>query len=120
MSAGFPDIRSGLRAEVVPFGLTLIPFPRPPASEFRDRPLVLWRPTRGASPVVRRLRERGDAHARSVGRPVVLWGIALAASSAVAAGVLPAITVTGRGVQQNIQPLGAGRSGIRLGARRAC
>jgi predicted permease len=46
---------------------------------------------------------------------VVLWGIAMAALSAVVAGVLPAVKVTGRGVQQSIQRLSTGRSGIRFG-----
>jgi predicted permease len=46
---------------------------------------------------------------------VVLWGITLAGLSAVMAGVLPAIKVTGHGVHESIQRLSTGQSGIRFG-----
>jgi len=45
----------------------------------------------------------------------VLWTLVLAAVSAAAVGVLPALKVTGRGIQQRIQRAQAGRSGSRFG-----
>ena len=44
-----------------------------------------------------------------------LRALSLAAFSAVVAGVVPALKVTGKGVQRNIQSADAGRSGIRVG-----
>lgn len=45
----------------------------------------------------------------------VVQGLALAVLSAGFAGVLPALKVTGKKVQQNLQRTGAGRSGLRFG-----
>jgi predicted permease len=45
----------------------------------------------------------------------VLWALVLAALSAAAVGILPAVKVTGKGIQQRIQRAQAGRSGSRLG-----
>ena len=46
----------------------------------------------------------------------MLWALGLAVFSAGVAGVVPALKVTGRGIQQNIQRAAAGDSGIRFGA----
>jgi predicted permease len=184
MSEAFPDERGGLRAEVVPFGLTLLFMPRQSfvtipqfyvvqlaallllgiacanvamlvlaraATRFRE---LAVRTALGAS----RRRVLSQMFAETLvltllatglgllvsdrlygwlfrqlvvadgGAPVfpywldfgvtgevVLWGIALAVLSAVTAGVLPAMKVTGRGVQQSIQRLSTGRSGLRFG-----
>jgi predicted permease len=43
------------------------------------------------------------------------WALVLAAGSATVAGVVPALRITGRKIQQSIQRAGAGRSGIRFG-----
>ena len=184
MSEAFPDVRAGLRAEVVPFGLTLFALPRQSfvtipefygvqlaallllfvacanvamlmlarsATRFRE---LAVRAALGASrwrvlsqmfaeTLVLTLLATGLGllaadrlygwlvHQLVVGPSggtllpywldlgvtgeVALWGIALAAVSAVAAGVLPALKVTGRGVQPSIQRLSAGRSGVRFG-----
>lgn len=45
----------------------------------------------------------------------VLWALSLAVLSAAAAGVLPALRLTGREVQRNIQRASAQRSGVRFG-----
>lgn len=45
----------------------------------------------------------------------VLWGLSLAVFSAVIAGVVPALKVTGKDVQRNIQRISAGGSRIRFG-----
>ena len=183
MSEAFPEMRAGLRGEVVPFGLTLFALPRQSfvtipefygvqlagllllfvacanvamlmlarsATRFRE---LAVRAALGAS----RWRVLSQMFAETlvltllatglgllaadrlygwlfrqlvpdsggalfpywldlgVTAEVVLWGIALAALSAVLAGVLPALKVTGRGVQQSIQRLSAGRSGVRFG-----
>ena len=184
MSEAFPDVRSGLRAEVVPFGLTLLFMPR---QSFVTIPqfygvqlaallllgiacanvamLVLARAaTRFKELAVRtalgasRWRVLSQMFAETlvltliatglgllasdrlygwlfrqlvvadgggaafpywldfgVTGEVALWAIGLAALSAVMAGVLPAIKVTGRGVQQSIQRLSTGGSGVRFG-----
>jgi len=46
----------------------------------------------------------------------VIWGLGLAVFSAGIAGVIPALKVTGRGIQQSIQRAAAGDGGIRFGA----
>jgi predicted permease len=180
----FPDVRAGLRAEVVPFGLTLFPLPR---RSFATVPLffgiqlaalfllvvacanvAMLMLARSAT----RLRELAVRTALGASRPrilsqmfaetlvltlvatgvglvaferlfawlfaqvvvtpalgagvpywldfgvtprVVVWGLALAATSALMTGVLPAFKISGRGVQQSIQRLSAGASGIRFG-----
>ena len=43
-----------------------------------------------------------------------VWALSLAVLSAVVAGVVPALKVTGKTVQRNMQRAAAGRSGIRL------
>lgn len=50
-----------------------------------------------------------------VGRETVLWTLVLAVFSAGVAGIVPAIRVTGRSVQKNIQRAQASRSGVRFG-----
>lgn len=50
-----------------------------------------------------------------LGAETVGWALALAAFSAAAASVLPALRVTGRGVAANIQRTGAAGSGLRFG-----
>lgn len=45
----------------------------------------------------------------------VLWALGLAVGSAVVAGVVPALRITGQGIQGAIQRAQAGRSGIRFG-----
>ncbi len=45
----------------------------------------------------------------------VAWALLLATVSAAIAGVVPAVRITGRKIQQNIQRATAGRSGIRFG-----
>ncbi len=45
----------------------------------------------------------------------VVWALLLAAASAIVAGVAPTLTLTGKGIVQNIQRAQAGRSGIRFG-----
>ncbi len=50
-----------------------------------------------------------------VTRGTVVWAPSLAVFSAAVAGVVPALKVTGKGVQRNIQRAAAGRSGIRFG-----
>ncbi len=45
----------------------------------------------------------------------VAWALALAIVSAVIAGVVPALRVTGKAVQRNMQRAAAGRSGVRFG-----
>ena len=185
MSEAFPDVRGGLRGEVVPFGLTLVPLP---SQSFATIPLfygvqlaallllfvacanvamlmiarsatrfkeIAVRTALGASrrrilsqvfaeTLVLTLLATGlgllasdrlygwlfqqlvvAANGGGMTAPywldigvtaeVVVWGIALAALSALIAGVLPAIKVTGRSVQQNIRRLSAGHSGVRFG-----
>jgi predicted permease len=184
MSEAFPETRAGLRAEVVPFGLTLFALPRESfvtipefygaqlaallllfvacanvamlmlarsATRFRElavraalgasrwrvlsqmfaETLVLTLIATGLGLLAvdrlygwlfRQLVPSDSGGALfpywldlGVTGEVALWGIALAALSAVLAGVLPALKVTGRGVQQSIQRLSAGRSGVRFG-----
>ena len=50
-----------------------------------------------------------------VTRETVFWALSLAVFSAVVAGVIPALKVTGKAVQRNLQRAAAGRSGIRFG-----
>jgi len=48
-------------------------------------------------------------------RQTVIWALSLAVLSACVVGVVPALKVTGKRVQQNIQRAKAGRSGVRFG-----
>ena len=50
-----------------------------------------------------------------VTREAVLWALVWAVLSATVAGVVPALRITGKKVQRNIQRAEAGRSGIRFG-----
>ena len=50
-----------------------------------------------------------------VTRQTVFWALSLAVFSAAVVGVVPALKVTGRAVQRNIQRNAAGRSGMRFG-----
>ena len=50
-----------------------------------------------------------------VTRVTVFWALALAVLSAAVVGVVPALKVTGKAVQRNIQRAAAGRSGVRFG-----
>ena len=50
-----------------------------------------------------------------VTRVTAFWALSLAVLSAGVVGVIPALKVTGKGVQQNIQRAAAGRSGVRFG-----
>jgi putative ABC transport system permease protein len=49
-----------------------------------------------------------------VTRETVFWALSLSAFSAAVVGVVPALKVTGKAVQLNMQRAGAGRSGIRF------
>ena len=50
-----------------------------------------------------------------VTRVTVVWALSLAVFSAAVVGVVPALKLTGKTLQQNIQRAAAGRSGIRFG-----
>ena len=50
-----------------------------------------------------------------VTRETVFWALSLAVFSAAVVGVVPALKVTGKAVQRNVQRTAAGRSGMRFG-----
>jgi putative ABC transport system permease protein len=183
MAAAFPDEREGLRAELVPFGLTLVPLPsrsfvtipqlygvqlaallllfvactnvamlmlarsatrsnelavrtalgatrRRVLSQIFTETLALTLVATGLG-LIAADRAYAFLFQQLVATPggmaapywldlgvtpaVVLPAITLAALSAVLAGVLPALKMTGPNVQQNIQSLAAGRTGVRFG-----